>query len=48
MKIFNAEVMINGEGFTQWSGTALVETQGLYYAEMKIIVDCDELKKRKT
>ena len=30
LKIFDAEVMIYGEGFTQWSGTAEVETQYLY------------------
>jgi len=24
-----------------------VETQGLYYGEMKIVIDCDKLKKRK-
>ena len=40
--------MIYREGFTQWSGTAGVETQCLYYAGMKIIVDCVELKKGKT
>ena len=32
----------------QESGTASVETQCLYYAEMKIIVDSVELKKGKT
>ena len=32
----------------QRSGTAEVETQCLYYAEMKIIIDSDELKEGKT
>ena len=30
LKIFDPEVMINGEGFTQRSGTAYVETQSMY------------------
>ena len=47
LKIFDAEVMINGEGFTQRSGTAKTEKQILYYAEMKIVIDCDKLKKGK-
>ena len=48
LKIFDAEVMINGEGFTQRSGKAWVETQSLYYAEIKIIIDSDKLMKGKT
>ena len=47
LKIFDAEVMIYCEGFTRWSGTAGAETQCLYYAEVKIIVDCVELKKER-
>ena len=39
LKIFDAEVMIYGQGFTQRSGIAEAETQCLYYAEMKIIID---------
>ena len=45
LKIFDEEVMIYGVGFTQWSG---METQYLYYAEMKIVIDCVELNKGKT
>ena len=35
-------------GFTQRSGTAEVETQCLYYAEMKIIIDSVDSKEGKT
>ena len=38
--------MIYGEGFTQRSETARVETQYLYYAKMKIIIDSVQLKER--
>ena len=30
VEIFDVEVMINGEGFTQWSEMAYVEIQSLY------------------
>ena len=48
VEIWDVEVMINGEGFTQPSGTAWMETQGLYYEEMKIIIGCDKLMKGMT
>ena len=48
LKIFDAEVMIYGSGFTQRSGMAKVETQYLYYAEMKTIIDSVELKEGQT
>ena len=48
LKIFDAEEMIYGSGFTQRSGTAEVETQCLYYAEINIIADSVELREGKT
>ena len=48
LKIFDAEVIIYREGFTQLSGVGQVEIQYLYYAQMKITIDSIELKKGKT
>ena len=47
-KIFDAEVIIYDYGFTQRRGTAEVETQCLYHAEMRIITESVEFKEGTT
>ena len=48
LKLFDAEVIIYSEGFMQRSRMAEVQTQSLYYVEIKIIIDRVELKKGMT
>ena len=46
LKIIDAEVMIDGEGFMLRSGKAQMETQSLCQIEMNTMVDCDKFVER--